>query len=214
MNYKKIAVGFTVLGMTMICFSGCGLAGDDTSALTVTPSPTVAISSTPKATVTPTPKSEQVTGQSSSGSQSGSSQKIEDQDDNSASESVRQSETAHEIQYISGNVRDFGDGTITVEVGNPGNYYNMVFVINNAELDIDNGSNVKTSLNVDLEYYVDDGVNIVTVLHSDGEEYMSPSFIEEQESMHGSDSEEDVGEAYQDSGDASYLEDVNTDMEY
>ena len=75
------------------------------------------------------------------------------------------------------------ENTITVEVGESGNYYNMDFNIENAVLNIANGSAVRSGLNVDLEYYSQNNVNIVIMLTSDGEEYLPSSTLEEAQKM-------------------------------
>ncbi len=59
----------------------------------------------------------------------------------------------------------------------------MVFNIENAVLNIANGSAVRSGLNVDLEYYSQNNVNIVIMLTSDGEEYLPSSTLEEAQKM-------------------------------
>ena len=92
-------------------------------------------------------------------------------------------EETYDIQYITGNILYSDENTITVEVGKSGNYYNMVFNIENAVLNIANGSAVRSGLNVDLEYYSQNNVNIVIMLTSDGEEYLPSSTLEEAQKM-------------------------------
>ena len=92
-------------------------------------------------------------------------------------------EETYDIQYITGNILYSDENTITVEVGESGNYYNMVFNIENAVLNIANGSAVRSGLNVDLEYYSQNNVNIVIMLTSDGEEYLPSSTLEEAQKM-------------------------------
>ena len=72
-------------------------------------------------------------------------------------------EETYDIQYITGNILYSDENTITVEVGESGNYYNMVFNIENAV----------------LKYYSQNNVNIVIKLTSDGEEYLPSSTLEE-----------------------------------
>lgn len=57
------------------------------------------------------------------------------------------------------------------------------FNIENAVLNIANGSAVRSGLNVDLEYYSQNNVNIVIMLTSDGEEYLPSSTLEEAQKM-------------------------------
>ena len=92
-------------------------------------------------------------------------------------------EETYDIQYITGNILYSDENTITVEVGESGNYYNMVFNIENAVLNIANGRAVRYGLNVDLEYYSQNNVNIVIMLTSDGEEYLPSSTLEEAQKM-------------------------------
>lgn len=73
------------------------------------------------------------------------------------------------------------DTSMTIETGSDGNFYEMTFDISDAEVNIEENevvgaSSLRTSLNVDVDYYVKDGVNIATCIHSDGIEYFSPSF--------------------------------------
>ena len=70
MNNKKMIAVFMALGMTMMCFSGCSLTEESTSAPTAAPSPQATATAAPKATATPTPKTTATPKPSSTGSQS------------------------------------------------------------------------------------------------------------------------------------------------
>lgn len=235
MNYKKITAVFLALGMTMMCFSGCGLTEESTSVPTTAPSPAATATAAPKATATPTPKATSTpkpsnTGsQNSSGSQSGSSSSSQTGNNSGNSSSGNEAEEEYETQYVSGNVMTNDDTSMTIETGADGNFYEMTFDISNAEVDIEANevvgvSSLRTSLNVDVDYYVKDGVNIATYIHSDGIEYFSPSFLYEYEQQmqqnsqdydDSSDYEEpqDSGEA-DDSGKDYVDEDVNSEADY
>lgn len=235
MSYKKITAVFLALGMTMMCFSGCGLTEESTSVPTTAPSPAATATAAPKATATPTPKATSTpkpsnTGsQNSSGSQSGSSSSSQTGNNSGNSSSGNEAEEEYETQYVSGNVMTNDDTSMTIETGADGNFYEMTFDISNAEVDIEANevvgvSSLRTSLNVDVDYYVKDGVNIATYIHSDGIEYFSPSFLYEYEQQmqqnsqdydDSSDYEEpqDSGEA-DDSGKDYVDEDVNSEADY
>ena len=51
MNNKKMIAVFMALGMTMMCFSGCSLTEESTSAPTAAPSPQATATAAPKATL-------------------------------------------------------------------------------------------------------------------------------------------------------------------
>ena len=235
MNYKKITAVFLALGMTMMCFSGCGLTEESTPAPTTAPSPAATATAAPKATATPTPKATSTpkpsnTGsQNSSGSQSGSSSSSQTGNNSGNSSSGNEAEEEYETQYVSGNVMTNDDTSMTIETGADGNFYEMTFDISNAEVDIEANevvgvSSLRTSLNVDVDYYVKDGVNIATYIHSDGIEYFSPSFLYEYEQQMQQNSQDyDDSSDYeepQDSGEADdsrkdYVdEDVNSEADY
>lgn len=235
MNNKKMIAVFMALGMTMMCFSGCSLTEESTSAPTTAPSPAATATAAPKATATPTPKATSTpkpsnTGsQNSSGSQSGSSSSTQTGNNSGNSSSGNEAEEEYETQYVSGNVMTNDDTSMTIETGADGNFYEMTFDISNAEVDIEANevvgvSSLRTSLNVDVDYYVKDGMNIATYIHSDGIEYFSPSFLYEQEQqMQENPQDYDDSSDYeepQDSGDAEgsgedYVdEDANSEADY
>ena len=235
MNNKKMIAVFIALGMTMMCFSGCSLTEESTSAPTAAPSPQATATAAPKATATPTPKATATpkpssTGsQSSAGSQSGSSSSSQTGNNSGNSSSGNEAEEEYETQYVSGNVMTNDDTSMTIETGADGNFYEMTFDISNAEVDIEANevvgvSSLRTSLNVDVDYYVKDGVNIATYIHSDGIEYFSPSFLYEYEQQMQQNSQDyDDSSDYeepQDSGEADdsrkdYVdEDVNSEEDY
>ena len=67
----------------------------------------------------------------------------------------------YEMKSVSGNVRYNDDSTMTIETGSDGDFYEMTFDISSAELDIQvdeviGVSGLRTSLNVDVNYYVKD----------------------------------------------------------
>ena len=116
----------------------------------------------------------------------------------------------YEMKSVSGNVRYNDDSTMTIETGSDGDFYEMTFDISSAELDIQvdeviGVSGLRTSLNVDVNYYVKDGVNIATYVYSDGTEYFSPSQLYNME-QRNTQAEEDTQE-YEESGDEDYIED-------
>ena len=127
MNNKKMIAVFIALGMTMMCFSGCSLTEESTSAPTAAPSPQATATAAPKATATPTPKATATpkpssTGsQSSAGSQSGSSSSSQTGNNSGNSSSGNEAEEEYEIQYISGNVMTNDDTSMTIETGSDGN---------------------------------------------------------------------------------------------
>ena len=91
---------------------------------------------------------------------------------------------------------------ITLEIpSGDGTYQYLDFDVSHADAYIDNGSSIRSGLNVDIEYYTQDGVNIVTNLYSDGEEYMSQSVIDEQKAMYSSGDSSDSGDYEGESGD-------------
>ena len=237
MNNKKMIAVFIALGMTMMCFSGCSLTEESTSAPTAAPRPQATATAAPKATATPTPKATATpkpssTGsQSSAGSQSGSSSSSQTGNNSGNSSSGNEAEEEYEIQYISGNVMTNDDTSMTIETGSDGNFYEMTFDISDAEVNIEENevvgaSSLRTSLNVDVDYYVKDGVNIATYIHSDGIEYFSPSFLykyEQEQQMQENSQDYDDSSDYeepQDSGDTEdygedYVdEDANSEADY
>lgn len=124
----------------------------------------------------------------------------------------------YEMKSVSGNVRYNDDSTMTIETGSDGDFYEMTFDISSAELDIQvdeviGVSGLRTSLNVDVNYYVKDGVNIATYVYSDGTEYFSPSQLYNME-QRNTQVEEDTQE-YEESGDADYIdEEEETSEDY
>ena len=124
----------------------------------------------------------------------------------------------YEMKSVSGNVRYNDDSTMTIETGSDGDFYEMTFDISSAELDIQvdeviGVSGLRTSLNVDVNYYVKDGVNIATYVYSDGTEYFSPSQLYNME-QRNTQAEEDTQE-YEESGDGDYIdEEEETSEDY
>lgn len=124
----------------------------------------------------------------------------------------------YEMKSVSGNVRYNDDSTMIIETGSDGDFYEMTFDISSAELDIQvdeviGVSGLRTSLNVDVNYYVKDGVNIATYVYSDGTEYFSPSQLYNME-QRNTQAEEDTQE-YEESGDADYIdEEEETSEDY
>lgn len=123
------------------------------------------------------------------------------------------------------------DTSMTIETGSDGNFYEMTFDISDAEVNIEENevvgaSSLRTSLNVDVDYYVKDGMNIATYIHSDGIEYFSPSFLykyEQEQQMQENSQDYDDSSDYeepQDSGDTDdsgedYVdEDANSEADY
>ena len=136
-------------------------------------------------------------GQSSGGDQSSGSSGTQ-----GGSSSENQGGGSQETRETSGNVRSMSGDVITLEIpSGDGTYQYLDFDVSYADADIDNGSSIRSGLNVDIKYYTQDGVNIVTNLYSDGEEYMSQSVIDEQEAMHGSGDSADSGDYEGESGD-------------
>lgn len=124
----------------------------------------------------------------------------------------------YEMKSVSGNVRYNDDSAMTIETGSDGDFYEMTFDISSAELDIQvdeviGVSGLRTSLNVDVDYYVKDGVNIATYVYSDGTEYFSPSQLYNME-QRNTQAEENTQE-YEESGDVDYMdEDGETSEDY
>ena len=190
MRKKILKVFFVILTGITVTLTGCELSGSNESAQTESESGKDAVKFIPNLTTAvtrkPTPTAVAANpGDSVQNQQSGNNAEAEiyqSQGDPADQESA-QGET-YDIQSISlvifcipMKIR------ITVEVGESGNYYNMVFNIENAVLNIANGSAVRSGLNVDLEYYSQNNVNIVIMLTSDGEEYLPSSTLEEAQKM-------------------------------
>ena len=206
MRKKILKVFFVILTGITVTLTGCELSGSNESAQTESESGKDAVKFIPNLTTAvtrkPTPTAVAANpGDSVQNQQSGHNAEAEiyqsqgdPADQESAQEETYQSqgdpadqesaqEETYDIQYITGNILYSDENTITVEVGESGNYYNMVFNIENAVLNIANGSAVRSGLNVDLEYYSQNNVNIVIMLTSDGEEYLPSSTLEEAQKM-------------------------------
>ncbi|NSG20765.1 MULTISPECIES: hypothetical protein [Blautia] len=206
MRKKILKVFFVILTGITVTLTGCELSGSNESAQTESESGKDAVKFIPNLTTAvtrkPTPTAVAANpGDSVQNQQSGNNAEAEiyqsqgdPADQESAQEETYQSqgdpadqesaqEETYDIQYITGNILYSDENTITVEVGESGNYYNMVFNIENAVLNIANGSAVRSGLNVDLEYYSQNNVNIVIMLTSDGEEYLPSSTLEEAQKM-------------------------------
>ena len=206
MRKKILKVFFVILTGITVTLTGCELSGSNESAQTESESGKDAVKFIPNLTTAvtrkPTPTAVAANpGDSVQNQQSGNNAEAEiyqsqgdSADQESAQEETYQSqgdpadqesaqEETYDIQYITGNILYSDENTITVEVGESGNYYNMVFNIENAVLNIANGSAVRSGLNVDLEYYSQNNVNIVIMLTSDGEEYLPSSTLEEAQKM-------------------------------
>ena len=192
MRKKILKVFFVILTGITVTLTGCELSGSNESAQTESESGKDAVKFIPNLTTAvtrkPTPTAVAANpGDSVQNQQSG----------NNAEAEIYQSQAfTRTITVFRGNwytVRfdsypgfawdNQQENTITVEVGESGNYYNMVFNIENAVLNIANGSAVRSGLNVDLEYYSQNNVNIVIMLTSDGEEYLPSSTLEEAQKM-------------------------------
>ncbi|MBN2948865.1 MAG: hypothetical protein JTJ20_16810 [Blautia sp.] len=213
MRKKILKVFFVILTGITVTLTGCELSGSNESAQTESESGKDAVKFIPNITTAvtrkPTPTAVAANpGDSVQNQQSGNNAEAEiyqSQGDPADQESAQEEtnpgdsvqnqqsgdpadqesaqEETYDIQYITGNILYSDENTITVEVGESGNYYNMVFNIENAVLNIANGSAVRSGLNVDLEYYSQNNVNIVIMLTSDGEEYLPSSTLEEAQKM-------------------------------
>ena len=189
MRKKILKVFFVILTGITVTLTGCELSGSNESAQTESESGKDAVKFIPNLTTAvtrkPTPTAVAANpGDSVQNQQSGNNAEAEiyqSQGDPADQESAQ--EETYDTQYITGNILYSDENTITVEVGESGNYYNMVFNIENAVLNIANGSAVRSGLNVDLEYYSQNNVNIVIMLTSDGEEYLPSSTLEEAQKM-------------------------------
>ena len=213
MRKKILKVFFVILTGITVTLTGCELSGSNESAQTESESGKDAVKFIPNLTTAvtrkPTPTAVAANpGDSVQNQQSGNNAEAESyqsqgdpadqesaQEETNPGDSVQNQqsgdpadqesaqEETYDIQYITGNILYSDENTITVEVGESGNYYNMVFNIENAVLNIANGSAVRSGLNVDLEYYSQNNVNIVIMLTSDGEEYLPSSTLEEAQKM-------------------------------
>ena len=176
MRKKILKVFFVILTGITVTLTGCELSGSNESAQTESESGKDAVKFIPNITTAvtrkPTPTAVAANPEA---------EIYQSQGDPADQESAQ--EETYDIQYITGNILYSDENTITVEVGESGNYYNMVFNIENAVLNIANGSAVRSGLNVDLEYYSQNNVNIVIMLTSDGEEYLPSSTLEEAQKM-------------------------------
>lgn len=173
MRKKILKVFFVILTGITVTLTGCELSGSNESAQTESESGKDAVKFIPNLTTAVTRKPTPTAVAANPGDSVQNQQSGDPADQESAQEET------YDIQYITGNILYSDENTITVEVGESGNYYNMVFNIENAVLNIANGSAVRSGLNVDLEYYSQNNVNIVIKLTSDGEEYLPSSTLEE-----------------------------------
>lgn len=173
MRKKILKVFFVILTGITVTLTGCELSGSNESAQTESESGKDAVKFIPNITTAVTRKPTPTAVATNPGDSVQNQQSGDPADQESAQEET------YDIQYITGNILYSDENTITVEVGESGNYYNMVFNIENAVLNIANGSAVRSGLNVDLEYYSQNNVNIVIKLTSDGEEYLPSSTLEE-----------------------------------
>ena len=173
MRKKILKVFFVILTGITVTLTGCELSGSNESAQTESESGKDAVKFIPNITTAVTRKPTPTAVATNPGDSVQNQQSGDPADQESAQEET------YDIQYITGNILYSDENTITVEVGESGNYYNMVFNIENAVLNIANGSAVRSGLNVDLEYYSQNNVNIVIMLTSDGEEYLPSSTLEE-----------------------------------
>lgn len=177
MRKKILKVFFVILTGITVTLTGCELSGSNESAQTESESGKDAVKFIPNITTAVTRKPTPTAVATNPGDSVQNQQSGDPADQESAQEET------YDIQYITGNILYSDENTITVEVGESGNYYNMVFNIENAVLNIANGSAVRSGLNVDLEYYSQNNVNIVIKLTSDGEEYLPSSTLEEAQKM-------------------------------
>lgn len=177
MRKKILKVFFVILTGITVTLTGCELSGSNESAQTESESGKDAVKFIPNITTAVTRKPTPTAVATNPGDSVQNQQSGDPADQESAQEET------YDIQYITGNILYSDENTITVEVGESGNYYNMVFNIENAVLNIANGSAVRSGLNVDLEYYSQNNVNIVIMLTSDGEEYLPSSTLEEAQKM-------------------------------
>ena len=177
MRKKILKVFFVILTGITVTLTGCELSGSNESAQTESESGKDAVKFIPNLTTAVTRKPTPTAVAANPGDSVQNQQSGDPADQESAQEET------YDTQYITGNILYSDENTITVEVGESGNYYNMVFNIENAVLNIANGSAVRSGLNVDLEYYSQNNVNIVIMLTSDGEEYLPSSTLEEAQKM-------------------------------
>ena len=168
MRKKILKVFFVILTGITVTLTGCELSGSNESAQTESESGKDAVKFIPNLTTAvtrkPTPTAVAANpGDSVQNQQSGNNAEAEiyqSQGDPADQESAQ--EETYDTQYITGNI---------------------LFNIENAVLNIANGSAVRSGLNVDLEYYSQNNVNIVIMLTSDGEEYLPSSTLEEAQKM-------------------------------
>lgn len=201
MRKKILKVFFVILTGITVTLTGCELSGSNESAQTESESGKDAVKFIPNLTTAVTRKPTPTAVATNPGDSVQNQQSGDPADQESAQEET------YDIQYITGNILYSDENTITVEVGESGNYYNMVFNIENAVLNIANGSAVRSGLNVDLEYYSQNNVNIVIMLTSDGEEYLPSSTLEEAQKMadeYVSDVSESENEDFEDTPPSEY----------
>ena len=143
MRKKILKVFFVILTGITVTLTGCELSGSNESAQTESESGKDAVKFIPNLTTAvtrkPTPTAVAANpGDSVQNQQSGNNAEAEiyqSQGDPADQESAQ--EETYDTQYITGNILYSDENTITVEVGESGNYYNMVFNIENAVLNME-----------------------------------------------------------------------------
>ena len=135
MRKKILKVFFVILTGITVTLTGCELSGSNESAQTESESGKDAVKFIPNLTTAvtrkPTPTAVAANpGDSVQNQQSGNNAEAEiyqSQGDPADQESAQ--EETYDIQYITGNILYSDENTITVEVGESGNYYNVNIVI-------------------------------------------------------------------------------------
>lgn len=217
MHLKKCIIGVVCLGISAFFFTGCGFQEDSTSEVSVgtdsqeTDITEIPISPTDIPTTTPAEISTEESSENSS--------EIEEQNSNSTEEFISDENTAtatdrEATDSLSGNIRSKQGNSIFVEIDDgSGDYPIYEFNVINADTNIGGviGSginNLKSGLNVNIQYYVENNINYAVEIDSDGEEYMPPSIIAEQNELYGGDTDSEITETDDSIADSEELDET------
>lgn len=213
MHLKKCVIGVVCLGISAFFFTGCGFQDDSTSEVSVgTDLQETDITEIP---VSPT-DIPTIPAETSIEESSEDSSEIEEQKSNSTEEFINDENTVavtdrEATNSLSGNIRSKQGNSIFVEIDDgSGDYPIYEFNVINADTNIGGVigigiDNLKSGLNVDIQYYVENNINYAVEIDSDGEEYMPPSIIAEQNELYGDDTDSEITETEESIGDSEEL---------
>lgn len=197
-HFKEYIISVALFFTLAICLVGCTLHNDEKSEVSlITDSTETDISeTTEKSTDLPETTSDGISAETSTETSTENLTQIEEQnvnaEGNMQDENTLTTTDTETTESVSGNIKSTQDNSIFVEIDDgSGDYPIYEFNVENASTSVGGVTgtginNLKSGLNVDIQYYVKNNINFAVAISSDGEEYMPPSVVDEQNRLYGS----------------------------